>query len=289
MKNRRLLFAILVLIMVILAGCGGASKGSAPSAPSPDTSYPEKPAQDRGDSVVGSPPGGGGQYMIRTANISLDVEKLDDVLAEINAAVLRAGGYMMQSNIGGPGENRRAHLTLRVPEAGFNAFLDEIEAFGKRVNRSTGGDDVTLNYVDLEARIRNLEHQEKRLLSILDKAETIEDILRVEQELWRIRGQLESLTAEFRYLRDRVQYATVYVDLRETPAASNVITGSGLKGVWQRGWAGFVKTVNTMLTGIGSILVFLLTALPYLVFLLIVAAAYFRFRKKTKKVAAPLP
>jgi hypothetical protein len=107
-------------------------------------------------------------------------------------------------------------------------------------------------------------------LSVLDKADTVEDILRVEKELERVRGELESLTGEFRYLRDQVDYSTIQVYLRETPTASPVITGSGLRGVWQRGVEGLVNTVNVMFTGIGNMLVYLITILPFLAVLLLI-------------------
>lgn len=292
MKHKILILPVLILA-VLLAGCAASrdsaetSSGDRASAP-PFAPLPSKQLQVGTESIA-VPQGGGGQHMIRTASISLEVENLEDVLRRINAAVDRAGGYIMQSNVAGPGENRQANLTLRVPEAKFIALLDEVEELGKLINRSTDDTDVTLSYVDLEARIRNLDRQEERLLAILDKAETIEDILRVEQELWRIRGQLESLTAEFSHLRDRVQFASVYVELRETPTASNVISISGLGRLWQRGWDGFVRTVNTMIVGIGNSLVFLLTVLPYLVFVLIAAAVYVRNRKKAKKKIEQAP
>lgn len=155
-----------------------------------------------------------------------------------------------------------------------------------------GDQDVTLHYVDLEARIRNAERQEERLLEILGKAETVEDILRVEQELARVRGQLEAMTAEFRYLSDQVDFSTISVSLKETPTASPTITASGLRGVWQRGVAGLVNSVNAMLTGLGSGLVFLFTALPYFLLLAgvgvptaIVARKF--WLKKLRKPEAP--
>jgi energy-converting hydrogenase Eha subunit E len=94
---------------------------------------------------------------------------------------------------------------------------------------------------------------------------------------------LESLTGEFRYLRDRVDYSTVTISMREASTASPVITGSGLKGVWQRGVAGLVNTVNGMLTGLGSALVFLLTFLPLFALLTVIAVVAVLVMKRMGK------
>jgi TolA-binding protein len=273
------LFALLLVLLLVLAGCGASRTDQAKSAepgsdnsagaPSYDAIAPEEPLPG-----PGKPDGSYGeakQKLIRTAEIVLDVENIEVVLGDIRQLARVAGGFIAESSISGQLENRRAWLTLRVPAAKLEQVLSDIEVTGKRIELRTGDQDVTLQYVDLEARIRNAERQEERLLEILEKAETVEDILRVEQELSRIRGQLESMTAEFRYLSDRVDYATISVTLRETATASPTITGSGLKGVWQRGVAGLVNSINSMLTGLGSFLVFFLTAIPYFVFLTVIA------------------
>jgi hypothetical protein len=285
MKRFRVLAFILVLVL-LLAGCGsGRQSGSAPGGPSfdydnkgpdygaPAPSLPVYPGERDGSY------GGAEQKLIRTAQLSLDVKNMDTALDDIKRITREAGGFISQSSISDTDENRRGYLTIRVPSQKLETVLDAIEATGKRTLRETGDQDVTLQYVDLEARIRNAERQEERLLSILDKAQTIEEILLLEQELARVRGNLESMTAEFRYLSDRVDYASVSVSLRETPTASTTITGSGLKGVWQRGAAGLVNTINAMVTALGNFLVFLLTALPYLLVLAgigFVAAAVLR-------------
>jgi hypothetical protein len=284
LKKRGTVFIVLLVVLLLLAGCGmqqskdsGAvfPEESAPAAPAfdgdmkegIDASFGNRAGEVFQDTVVDET----GQKVIRNADLSLDVEDMDKTLADISLAVRQAGGIVANSSLSGrKGEDRSANLTLRVPQAHFDSFLDTVTVLGRQNSRNTAIRDVTLTYIDLEARIRNLEHQEERLLSVLDKADTVEDILRVEKELERVRGELESLTGEFRYLRDQVDYSTIQVYLRETPTASPVITGSGLRGVWQRGVEGLVNTVNVMFTGIGNMLVYLITILPFLAVLLLI-------------------
>lgn len=289
--------AFLAVVLLVLAGCGsqtqteessqdkGAGIISAPASP-PERSL-EQPRPLADGSFASAE-----QKLIRTAEIALDVENIDDALAEARRAASVAGGYASQLNISGADGERFAWLTLRVPVIKLDQVLAEIEVVGKRTSLRIGDQDVTLQYVDLEARIRNAERQEARLLEILGSAKTVEEILRVEQELARVRGQLESLTAEFRYLSDQVDFSTISVSLKETPTASPSITASGLRGVWQRGLAGLINSVNAMLTGLGNGLVFLFAAFPYLLLLAGVAVptvivARKILVKKSRKTDAP--
>jgi len=123
----------------------------------------------------------------------------------------------------------------------------------------------------------------------------VQEILDIEKELERVRGQLESLTGEFRYLRDQVEYATVNIHLTESPKASPVITGAGLRGVWQRGLLGLTASINGLLASLGDALVFLLTSLPYLLIVAIIVVplsllARRRLLQRTKTdLQAPMP
>lgn len=285
MKRLKPMALVIVLcFLVMAAGCGAAKDTNGVNWASPQTAPQEdyagaaeqmgaEPSYGEGG-MVAAPPygdgsmGGSEQKIIRNAEYTLEVTDLDDVLAGLRMLVNKHNGIISSSSQGGQrGDIRYAYYTVRLPAAVYDAFLSELEKLGTVTDRSENASDITMKYVDLEARIRNAERQEERLLSILDKAETIEDILRVEQELARVRGQLESMIAEFRYLRDRVDYSTVNISIRETPVAGTAITGTGLKGVWQRGFAALVRSVNGMLVGLGNLMVFLFAAMPYLLLL----------------------
>jgi hypothetical protein len=282
--------------MLVLAGCGSRmqTEESSPDKGAGNISAPASPerAQEEYLFLTDGSFADRVQKLIRTAEIALDVENIDDALAETRRAAMMAGGHASELNISGADGARFAWLTLRVPAAKLDQVLAEIEVVGKRTSLRMSDQDVTLQYVDLEARIRNAERQEARLLAILDSAKTVEDILRVEQELSRVRGQLEAMTAEFRYLRDQVDLSTISVSLKETPTASPTITASGLRGVWQRGMAGLINSVNALLTGLGNALVSLFAAFPYLLLLAgvgipVAMAARKIWAKKLRKPEAP--
>lgn len=289
-KTISVLVVVLFLLAVAAAGCGAQKRDAGNAYPSEAAPGFQEDGYLRGDiqeEKSMAPPvgegsfGGAEQKIIRTADYSLEVTDLDKVQAELRALVNRHNGIIASSHQGGrQGDTRYAYYTVRLPVAGYEAFLAGLEELGTVTGRSENASDVTMQYIDLEARIRNAERQEERLLSILDRAETVEDVLRVEQELARVRERLESMVAEFRYLRDRVDYCTVNISFTETPVAGTAITGTGLKGVWQRGWRALVRSVNGMLLGLGNLVVFFFAALPYLLALLpvVVLAVYLKKR-----------
>ncbi|NLZ93560.1 MAG: DUF4349 domain-containing protein [Firmicutes bacterium] len=262
--TKKQILALLLVVLVILAGCAARNSSEVADNAGIGSSPKEAFPREEGQMADGSGTGEAEQKLIRTASLSLDVEKIEESIEAITLAVKQADGFVAESSLYDNVAKRTARLVLRLPAAQLEKVLAEIKTIGIVRHSSTGSNDVTLNYIDLEARIRNLQLQEERLLEILKQAETVEDILRVEEELGRVRGELEAKTAEFRYLKDRVDYATIEISLQETVTASSSITGSGLKGVWQRSRNGFVKSINAMLTGAGNLLVALVSALPYL-------------------------
>jgi len=270
---KRPMYFLLLACILLFSGCGIKAQDSSITASDTVSKRGDvsemQDAEPEEEMAQGSVGGESIQYLVQNADFSIDVQDIDEASGTLKKAVYQAGGLIADSSVTGrKGEVRFANLTLRVPADKYISFCDDVKKIGKVNSEREYIDDVTRQYIDLEARIHNLERQEERLLSILEKAETVEDILRVEQELERVRGQLESMTAKFRYLNDRVEYSTVQVSLRETPTASPVITGSGLKGVWERGVGGLVASINAMLVGLGNLVVFSFSALPYLVLIL---------------------
>lgn len=306
MSKRQAGIIIVILAVLILfaglAGCARNAREEAVNNARMDRAMTAPAAKDAPGTVTeshslaiqqdGGLPTQGEQRLIRNADLTMEVPALAAVLTSLEQLARQSGGMITNSSFSGLEQQRTASVTVRLPEAAFDSFLLEAEKLGKVVARQTYTSDVTRQYIDLEARIGNLQRQEQRLLSILEQAKTVKEILDIEKELERVRGQLESMTGEFRYLRDRVEFSTVNVYLAETPAASPVITGVGLKGVWQRGLLGLTASINSLLAGLGNALVFVFTALPYLLIMAaagVPAAVLLRRLYRRKKHAAATP
>jgi hypothetical protein len=106
-------------------------------------------------------------------------------------------------------------VTVRVPAAAFEAFVDEVSALGTVKYQSEATEDVTQQHVDLAARLENLRAEEKRLREFFDAAKNVNEMLAIEQELSRVRGEIESLDAQVKYLERQAAMATVTIELTE--------------------------------------------------------------------------
>jgi hypothetical protein len=167
------------------------------------------------------------RLIIKNANLSLEVESVPDAEAAINAQVSELQGYIVHAETRGTDERRSATLTMRVPADRFDSALERIEATAHKVlSRSVSGDDVTEEFVDLEARLRNLEATQTRLLALLDQATQVEDALRVSESLTQVQGQIEQVRGRMQYLEQSAALSTITVSLQE-PYAPSVVRGNG--------------------------------------------------------------
>lgn len=201
--------------------------------------------------------------VIQTAHLVLLVEKLDTAVDSIQAAVKECGGFVQSSNMFRQDSARGAHYSLRIPVDQFNNVLAQLETLGDVQNKGTTGQDVTEEYVDVDARRRNLVRQEERLLTILDQAKTVEDILKVEGQLERVRGEIEALTGRLRYLDDQVELSTVDVELRERPRSVTTVQMPDENGLIGRLSRAFTGSINLLLSYVSSAVVWSVAALPF--------------------------
>ena len=222
--------------------------------------------------------------LITTMNISTETENLDEVLSGVQNKVKELGGYVESSNIyngskyAGRTITRDANLTLRIPADKLDQFVATIEEGTNITNKSTSVEDVTLQYVDTESRKKALKAEEERLLAIVEKAETVEDIITVEERLSEVRYQLESIESTLRSYDNRVNYSTVYLDITEVTQ----FTPTEEKGVIQRIGEGFVKSCKSVWNAIVEFFVWFIIHIPQIVLLAILVVVIVVIVKKVK-------
>lgn len=296
-RVRSLLIPLLLLALVLAVGCGSSGKDNMAVGGDGEGGYEDvvedsEPNGGQESPVIGDEktyPGGTGpadrKYIYR-GEIFLHVEDIGESENKIREQVEAQGGFIEASryNSDPKGETHTTYLTVRVPYSAFYNTMEFLETLGKMVNRRTGSSDVTLQYVDTEARIRVLTKQEERFTEILAKAKTVAEILEIERELVKVRSEIESLTSQFNHLKDRVDYATIDISLQQTVLATPGVTAQGFKGAWSRAIQGLTENINRIINGLAGLFVFSLSSLPFL--LLLVAAVYIFikfFRKGRKK------
>ena len=238
------LFALLLALMLVLSlvSCGGSANDAAADKAAPEAmdggyAYTEDesgysmevPFAD-GAASDAVPTAAMQEKMVYIAELSAETMEYDKTVSDVKAAVSKAGGYIESCSeyTGGYYDagvyvregNRSVSFALRIPSEKFNDFLAGMETALNVTHRNIYSENVTLQYVDLEARIKNLKAQEERLQELLKSAENMEQLLSIEDHLTSTRTQIEQAEGEMRVLENRVSYCTVNLSVNETQSYS---------------------------------------------------------------------
>jgi len=264
--------AILGLLAVFLSGCAAvepdfrAVEESYEEAPAtapeavPDEDVDDSAARRRGEVEAAE----GRRYIIRNARLTLEIQDIDEAVEQIQAETDRMEGYVSALDIHTISEDRRSgNITLRIPEERFDQAMETIKQLGRILNEQFDTDDVTRQYIDMEARIANLEVQEQRMRELLEQADNVEDVLKVENELSRIRGELESMQGDFKYLQERVRYSTIHVSLRERDPRTQAVADGG--GSWEQLGNLLILNTNRLVQGVSGFFIWFVGSLPILI------------------------
>lgn len=153
--------------------------------------------------------------IVRTGALELTVESPADAADQIRRMAETMGGYLETAQIGGTTEVPTADVTVRVPAARFEDAKAQIRKLAARVeSEKTDAREVTRQYVDMEARLRNLRAGEAQYLTIMKSAYKVSDLVEVEQKLSEVRGRVEQQQAEFQTLSKQVETVAIAISLR---------------------------------------------------------------------------
>lgn len=229
------------------------------------------------------------RLIIKNGQMILEVQTTD---AAINAAVdltVALGGYIIgqEQHIDGQG-NRFATLQVAVPVAQFEAALRALRDLGTILSESASGEDVTDEYVDLNARLENLRVTQTRLRSFLDQATTVEEALNVNAELSKIEEELNVIQGRMNYLGDRAAFSTISLEIRpilptSTPTPPPTPTPLPTPQIWRPGDTARTAIVNLQDTAqsmADGAIYFLIFCGPWLLPAVLIAYGVWRVRRK---------
>lgn len=188
---------------------------------SPDHTMSYEPAAQESQAVAKPEPGEQSllqaRMIIRTATLTIEVDKPEQAATSINTLIQARSGFVLdtQAHTNTRGDHS-ATMTLRVPAAQFEQTLGELRKLGSLRDEQIKGQDVTAEFVDVQARIKTQRQLEARLSELLEKAQDVETILKIESELARVRQVIESAQGQEKYLLNQVQLSTITVTLRPT-------------------------------------------------------------------------
>ena len=251
MKKRFVVPAVLVMAMC-LSGCGhSASYSEAPSASymKEDMEYAaEEAAYDvadgtyMADAEAAMEAGGAmkdsgsngeetsalraqdGQKIVYTGNLSIQTLEYDKSAASIRKKIREAGGFSESESESdrdynwyrystGSSSTRSLSITARIPSEKFESFMDSLSGDGKIMNRSMNAENISQVYANKETYKKALEKEQERLLAMMDKAETIEDMIAVESRLSDVERQLNAYKTDLSAMDKDVQYSTIYINI----------------------------------------------------------------------------
>jgi hypothetical protein len=210
-----------LLLCLLFSACGGPEMSYTGGSAAESSLLPtEAPADSPTPATANNPADplrANTQRIIYTGEIRLVVKDFDSAKAEIDRLLQKAEGFI--ANFAEDrvyGDQRHGHWVVRVPVPAFQGFLDELASLGVAESQGIDGQDVTAEYIDLEARLKNQRVLEDRMLKLLeDRSGEIKEIIAVEEQLARVRGEIEQMEGRLRYLKDRTELTTVTIDVRE--------------------------------------------------------------------------
>lgn len=330
------LVALLAVFLLVAISCGAPARQAAPSAP-PATSAPAAaiaPAPDErivtqvverqvaaptmaaasggaasadiALSPIPAPVGGSpsNRKIIKDGELNLVVDELVRAIDRVTKIATDAGGYLLSSELSTQGDAKTATVKVGVPSEAFEDVMRQLRGSALKVNweRATGSD-VTAEYVDLQSQLTNLQATQARLREFLNRAQTVEEALRVNAELSKIEGEIETIQGRLNYLGNRSAYSSITLYLEQimptptvTPTPSitptPTATATATPIVWNPGetFEGARVSLQYVLRSVGDVVIWAgVVCLPLaLIGLIVVAPIVWLIRRGRRRPVRPV-
>ena len=226
------------------------------------------------------------QKLIRTMRIQAQTQELDPLLAQMESQIKQLGGYVENKSVynGVSTANkttRNADLVIRIPADRLDEFAQQIRGQSNVISMSESVDDVTLSYVAVESRITALETEQQRLLELMEKAETMSDLLQIEARLTEVCTELEKVVSQLRVYDNMIAYATLNLFITEVKEYTEPEVE---KTVWQRIGGGLENSWEIVCAAVTEFFVFVIVSLPIVIPMVAVTlGVIFVVRLRTKR------
>lgn len=216
--------------------------------------------------------------VIKNADLKVKTENISSFDKSVSALTNEFGGYESNIQYTDSDYGKIIDYVLRIPADKLDLFIEKIEKVSEITDKNISAEDVSDTYVDTESRLTALETEEKALLSILEKADNVADVITVQNELSEVRGSIESLKGTLQLLDSQITYSVVTINVCEVTRviASGDSFGSQVKEK-------FFNSIYNIVDFFTAFAVFVLGCFPYLLIIAVIIAAAVIIRKKIKK------
>ena len=233
-----------------------------------------------------------GRKLIRTISMNVETDEFEALVSELQAKITQLGGYVEQSDMSGSRMSssgkpvtRFANMTVRIPVSQMNSFVNTVETNGNVTDKSETTQDVTLQYSDLESRKKSLEIEQEKLWEFLEKAESVDTVITLQQRLSEIRYQLESMESQLKLYDNQVDYSTIYLDIREV----TIFTPASAESALTRISKGFTNNFKALQIAAMEFFIGVITTIPLWFPIVLIAGIVVFFLRKSRKKKIPSP
>ena len=262
------------------------STATAPAAPAADPaaagsgSAGAAPAQ----SISPAPPADH-RKVIRTGRIELVVAGYDEARGKLDALLGEVGGYVDSTRLDRrSGGVSAARLVVRIPSAAFAGVMPRFAQLGEVTGETTDAADITDQYVDTEARLNSAQQLERRLLELATaRGGTIDQVLAVERELARVRGEIEGYQGHLKQWSDQVALSTLTIDLTTRSAE---LADAPRPSLGSQSSSALRESLTALRDFAGWLAVALIALLPWLI---VAVPVYLGLRRIIRRARRPLP
>ncbi len=195
--------------------------------------------------------------VIRTGQAYIEVDDVDAAVQKVQLLAVQFGGYITNSSItGGHVQIRQATLELKLPAPRYADALGSLKTIGKVETVSSNAQDVGEEFVDVTARVNNAKRLEDRLIALLaNRTGKLDEVLRVERELARVREEIERYEGRLRYLTSRVAMSTLTITVHEpAPILGNNPGENPIAAALRRAWRNFIALVAGTIASLGVLI-----------------------------------
>ena len=215
--------------------------------------------------------------LIRDVTLNVETKEYDSLINNLTNEVNECGGYIEYMDVHNTSYKstksaRMANLTVRIPASKLDAFLGKIGSVSNITSRTESVRDVTLTYVDMQSHRDMLIAERDRLMEYLESAETIEEMMTIEDHLTNIRYQIDSMESQLRTYDNQVDYSTVIIGISEVIEYTPVVEEE--ESVWERISKGFSRSLRDVGYDIREFFVDFIIDLPYIILGLVKLAIY---------------
>ena len=283
MKKHRI-FILLAIVTMLLAGCSAANRTANYS---PDHSFSGVQSQgvDKSGLYLSNVASDSeslsenGRYVIAQARIHLQTKQYENFNKNVTAKMKALEGYIENKSEENYDSGKLGNFTLRIPSEKLEEFTEWVEKNATVISNEISKADVTNEFIETGSRKKSLEAEETALLAILEKAQTIDDIIKVQDRISNVRSELESYTLKLQRLNNQVEYSTVYINAQEvdritTPSQSF----SSLAG------SDFMASARNIGAGLRNFAIWVIGISPYLmIFAIVLVPAGIIIKRKMKR------